>query len=76
MRPLLMMMTREQVISTSGKMWVDSKDRVMAAQVLDEFTHLTDLIRIQTDGRLVKDEQLGLMDHRVGKPDALSKALR
>jgi hypothetical protein len=25
MRPLLMMMTREQVISTSGKMWVESK---------------------------------------------------
>jgi hypothetical protein len=38
-----------------------------------EFTHLTDLIRIQTDGRLVKDEH-GLMDHRVGEPHALSKA--
>ena len=48
---------------------------MMPAQVLDEFTHLTDLIRIQTDGRLVKNQQLRFMDHRVGQPHPLAEAL-
>src|SRR5262245_61396114 len=48
----------------------------MPAQVLDELTHLADLIRIQTDRRLIKNQELWFVDHRVRQTDPLTESLR
>ena len=51
------------------------QDRVLLAQVLDEVAHLADLVRIEADGRLVEDQQVGFGDEGFGEADALAVAL-
>ena len=46
------------------------------ASSLIELTRLDDLLRIESGGRLVEDEHLGIVQNRLREPDALPVALR
>ena len=50
------------------------QDGVPLAQVFDQLPHLADLVRIEADGRLVEDEQIRIMQERVGQTHALAVA--
>jgi hypothetical protein len=45
-----------------------------AAMVLDQVPHLPDLVRVESDGRLVEDEQVGVVEQGVGQAHALAVA--
>jgi hypothetical protein len=51
-------------------------DRVIARELLDEAARLVDLLRVEPCGRLVEDQHVGVVDERLGEPDALPVALR
>ena len=48
----------------------------MAAEVADEIADEADLVRIESDGGLIKDEEVRFVNHRVGQAHALPEALR
>ena len=48
----------------------------MPAKVLDQLAHAADLIRVQADGRLIEDQQIGLVHQRIREAHALAVALR
>ena len=52
------------------------QDRVRWRQALDELTHGPDLVRVQTDGRLVQDDEFRLVYQRVGQAHALPITFR
>ena len=52
------------------------QDGVLAAQRLDGRAHLHDLHRVEAAGRLVEDEELGLVHQRLRHADALPVAVR
>ncbi len=54
MRPSRMIRTRLQVISTSGRMWLEIKTVCRRPNSLIKLAHGADLAGIQPDGRLVK----------------------
>ena len=74
--PLSMMMTRLQVISTSWRMWVEMRTVWDSAELADQFADLADLVGIEAVGRLVEDQQFGIVDEGVGQSDALAVAFR
>ena len=51
-------------------------DGVRARQPLDEVAGLHDLLRVEAGGRLVEDQDLGVVQDRLRQPDALPVALR
>ncbi len=69
-----MMMMRLQVISTSGRMWVESRMVCWRPEVFDQLAHLADLVGIKAARRLVENEQIGFMHERIGQADALPVA--
>ncbi len=50
------------------------QDGAVLCQPTDQPPHLDDLRRIQADGRLIQDEQLGLVQDGLGQPHTLSIA--
>ncbi len=52
------------------------QDRVRQPELLDQVAHAPDLVRVEAVGRLVEDQQLGLMHEGIGEADALPVALR
>ena len=48
---------------------------MLLAEVLDEFADLADLVRVEADGRLIEDEQVGVADEGIREADALAVAL-
>ena len=51
-------------------------DRVVARQLLDQATSLDDLLGVETGGRLVEDQHLGVVNQRLRQTHALPVALR
>ena len=49
---------------------------MIAGQVLDQLTGLDDLLGVEAGGRLVEDEDVGIVDQRLRQADALLVALR
>ncbi len=47
---------------------------MLAPEIFDQLTHLPDLIGIEPARRLVEDEEIGLMDERIGQADPLPVA--
>ena len=52
------------------------QDRVPVAQLADQGADLADLDRVEAGRRLVEDQDVGVVDHRLGQADALAVALR
>ena len=52
------------------------EDGVLPAEHLDGRAHLDDLHRVEAAGRLVEDQELGLVHQRLGHADALPVAVR
>ncbi len=75
-RPPAMMITRPQTASTSDMMWVDRRIVCRSAQLSDQVADLANLDRIETGSRLVEDQDVGIVDHRLGQTDALAKPSR
>ena len=69
--PLLMITTRSQVCETSGRMCVLRMIVWLAGETLDQVAGLHDLLRVEAGGRLVEDQHLGVVQDRLGQPDAL-----
>ena len=44
-------------------------------EALDQGANFADLVRIEPDGRLVKDQDVGLVDQGIGETDPLAVAL-
>jgi hypothetical protein len=44
---------------------------MLAGEALDQFPNLLDLVRIETDGRLVEDDDIGIVDDRLRNADPL-----
>ena len=51
-------------------------DRLLPADLLDERPDLDDLVRVEAARRLVEDEDVGIVQHRLREADALPEALR
>ena len=51
-------------------------DGVIARQAADQVAGLDDLLGVEAGGRLVQDQDVGVVDERLGQPDALPVALR
>src|SRR5581483_8854437 len=51
-------------------------DGVLAAQAFDELSGLIDLLGVETDGWLVQDDDVGIVDQRLGDAHPLLVALR
>ena len=51
-------------------------DRVIAGQLLDELPRFDDLLRIESGGRLVEDQDIGIVNERLRQTDALPVAFR
>src|SRR5206468_3300587 len=51
------------------------QNRALASQLADEVTDLDHLVRIETDGRLVENQQRWLGNERLGETDPLSITL-
>src|SRR5687767_10822680 len=69
----------EQAITRLADLGEDvtrDQDRVVLLEVVDEVTHLDDLHRVETAGRLVEDEELRLVDNGLRDTDALPEAVR
>src|SRR2546421_12706898 len=49
---------------------------MLLAEILDQLAHLSDLVWIETDRRLVENEKLGLIQERIRESDALSITFR
>ena len=45
------------------------------SEVTDELTNLANLVRVQTIGGFVEDQQLGIVHESIRKPDSLAVAL-
>ena len=71
-----MMITRPQTASTSERMWVDKQNRVPLAQLSDQVSNLADLERVQAGRRLVQDQDLGVVQHRLRQADPLTESAR
>ena len=50
--------------------------RVLLAEVRDQRPHFDDLVRIETGSRLIEDQQIRFVDHRLGESHSLLVALR
>ena len=50
-------------------------DGMILAEVLDEVAYLNDLLRVETDGRLVENKHLRVADERLRNADTLTVAL-
>ena len=48
---------------------------MLLAQVFDQFTHLADLIWVETNRRLIENEKVGLVQKGIGQTDALAVTL-
>ena len=48
---------------------------MILAEVLDEVAYLNDLLRVETDGRLVENKHLRVADERLRNADTLTVAL-
>src|SRR5579871_38467 len=44
------------------------------AQIADEIFHPAGAKRIETGGRLIENDKIGIVDERLGQPDALTHA--
>src|SRR5262249_2909155 len=51
-------------------------DRVLPGQVFDQTADLLDLVGIESDGRLVEDDHIGVVDDGLRDADALFEAAR
>ena len=51
-------------------------DGMLRGQVLDHFAGLDDLVRIESAGGLIQDQNVRVVDDGLGEPDALPVALR
>ena len=51
-------------------------DRVIAGELLDQLARFDDLLRVEAGGRLVEDEDVRVVNQRLGEADALAVALR
>ena len=58
-----------------GKDMGGEDNGVIGAQVADQVADLDDLLRVQTDGGLVKDQHLGIADESLGDAHSLAVAL-
>ena len=74
--PRWMTPTRPHTCSTSGMRWLESKTCAPAAQSLDEDSHLCHALRIESAGRLVQDQHVGILEQRRGHAEALLHTLR
>ena len=52
------------------------ENRVMSGQTFDELADGTNLVRVETDGWLVENDELRLVDQRIGEADTLLVTLR
>ena len=52
------------------------QNRVLLAEILDQLAHLSDLVGIETDRRLVENEQIGLSQKGIGQTDPLTVSFR
>ena len=50
-------------------------DGMRAGQFFDQGANLDDLLRVESDGRLVQDQHRRIVNNRLGQPDPLPKAL-
>lgn len=74
MVPWLMMTTRSAMASTSCRMWVEKSTVLVAARSLIRPADFLDLVRVQARGRLVQDDDLGIVDQGLGQGRALAVA--
>ena len=72
--PWLMMMTRSQECSTSDRMWVLRMMVWSPASALEQFADFDDLLGVEAGGGLVEDQDVGVVDDRLGEADALPVA--
>ena len=66
--PILIIMARSQMASTSCMMWVESSTVFSLPRL--------EMVGIETGGGLVKDEHLRVVHHGLGEADALAVAFR
>ena len=52
------------------------QDRVPVAQLADQVADLADLDRVEPGGRLVEDQDVGVVDQRLGQADPLAEPSR
>ena len=57
-------------------MWVESKMVCCLPRFLNQLAHLPNLVWIKTDGRLIENEQIGLVQKRIGQTDPLAITFR
>ena len=50
-------------------------DGVLLGKTSDEVPNLDDLLRVEADGRLVENDDVGVAEHRLGDPHTLSVSL-
>lgn len=69
-RPRASNASRPQVWATSSTMWVDSSTVRVRTDVRQQGAEVDAFLRVEADGGLVDDEQLGVAEQRLGDADA------
>ena len=75
-RPRSITTTESHTCSTSGKRW-DERIRftpLLWAKIADELQHLVAPFRVQSIGRFIQEEQIGIVDQRLRELDSLFHA--
>ena len=68
---------RSQMSCMSASRWPGEDDRLaLLAQVANQLLDLGRADRVEPRGRLVEQDQLGVVDQRLGQPDAPLHTLR
>ena len=70
-----MMMTRSQDVLHFGQDVGAEDDGVVAGEAVDQLADFDDLLGIEAGGGLVEDQDVGVVDDRLGEADALAVAL-
>ena len=58
--------------STSARTWVETTTVARAGEALDQLEQVAPALRVERADRLVEDQQLRLVEHRLGDPEPLA----
>ncbi|GBL36833.1 uncharacterized ABC transporter ATP-binding protein YdbJ, partial [Anaerolineaceae bacterium] len=71
--PLMMIITRSQIASTSGNMWDEKQNRGLRCKALDQISDFNYLRRVEAYGRLIQNQQPRPVQYGLRQPHALPK---